>query len=174
MQEISDEKDISCFDADTVLVFVGEKEDESGEAASKQELAVADSDIAVLRKAKESEKKTVCIVCAGRPLILTEAEKYSDAIIYAWYLGHTAGRSLAGVLRGRVCPSGKLSVTMPRSMGQIPIYYNYLPTGRPRNTGDDNKFTSRYIDGTSEPLYPFGFGMSYTQFRYSPVRLSSK
>lgn len=66
MQEISDEKDISCFDADTVLVFVGEKEDESGEAASKQELAVADSDIAVLRKAKESEKKTVCIVCAGR------------------------------------------------------------------------------------------------------------
>ena len=174
LQEMSDEKDISCFDADTVLVFVGEKEDESGEAASKQELSVAVSDIAILRKAKESGKKTVCIVCAGRPLILTEAEKYSDAVIYAWYLGHTAGRSLAGVLSGRVCPSGKLSVTMPRSMGQIPVYYNYLPTGRPRNTEDDNKFTSRYIDGTSEPLYPFGFGMSYTRFRYSPVRLSSE
>lgn len=174
LQEISDEKDISCSETDTVLVFVGEKEDESGEAASKQELSIAASDIAVLRKAKESGKKTVCIVCAGRPMILTKAEKYSDAIIYAWYLGHMAGRALAGVLSGRVCPSGKLSVTMPRSMGQIPIYYNYLPTGRPRNPEDNNKFTSRYIDGTSDPLYPFGFGMSYTQFRYSPVRLSSE
>lgn len=159
--------------SDTVLVFVGEREDESGEAASKQDLSVAAADIDLLRRAKETGKRTVCIVCAGRPLILTEAEKYSDAIIYAWYLGHMAGRSLAGVLSGRICPSGKLSVTMPRTMGQIPVYYNHLPTGRPRNVADDNKFTSRYIDGSSEPLYPFGFGLSYSRFCYSEIRLSS-
>lgn len=160
-------------DCGTVIVFVGEAAENSGEACSEQDIRILEEDIELLRIAKENDKKTVCVVSTGRPMILTETEKYSDAIVYAWYLGHSAGKSLAGILSGRVNPSGKLCVTLPRDMGQIPIYYNHLPTGRPRSEADDNKFTSRYIDGSSEPLYPFGFGLSYSKFIYENLILDS-
>lgn len=163
----------AASDCPVAVVFVGESAENSGEACSEQNIGISAADIALLRAAKKSGKKTVCVVCAGRPMILTETEKYADAVLYAWYLGHAAGKSLAGILSGRVNPSGKLCVSLPKSTGQIPVYYNCLPTGRPRNAADDDKFTSRYIDGSSEPLYAFGYGLSYAKFVYRDLALSS-
>lgn len=120
-------------------------------------------------------KKMVLIVYSGRPLILTEVAGKVDAIVQAWYPGTMGGEALANILYGEVNPSGKLAMTFPRSVGQIPISYNELNTGRPNlKENGSYRFASRYIDEVNEPLYPFGYGKSYTSFEYSLLTISQK
>jgi beta-glucosidase len=106
----------------------------------------------------------------GRPLALPWAAEHVPAILETWFLGVEAGHAVADVLFGDVSPSGKLPVTVPRSVGQVPIYYNHKSTGRPAGA---EKWTSKYLDLPATPLYPFGWGLSYTQFRYTDLQLSA-
>ena len=118
-------------------------------------------------------KPVVAVVTCGRPLLLDWFDKNASAVLCAWFAGTEAGHALADLLAGDANPSGKLSVTFPRSMGQIPIYYNHMNTGRPWNGVSDEKFVSRYLDGPNTPLYPFGHGLSYSSFRIKEAALSS-
>lgn len=120
-------------------------------------------------------KPLAVIVYSGRPLILTEVAETADALIQAWYPGTMGGEALANLLYGQANPSGKLAMTFPRSVGQIPVYYNELNTGRPNLPENGSyRFASRYIDEANEPLYPFGYGKSYTTFTYSLLSVSRK
>lgn len=166
-------EEIRTAPADCVIAFIGEPDSASGEGCSRSDINVTEEDLALLRAAKEAGKKVISVICTGRPMVITQADALSDAVVYAWYLGHRMAASVAGVLTGRVVPSGKLSCSLPRSIGQIPVHYDHLNTGRPRNAQDNDRFTSRYTDGSSEPLYPFGHGLSYAAFTYSPLSLSS-
>jgi beta-glucosidase len=112
----------------------------------------------------------VAVVFGGRPLNLTRVADWADAIVFAWHPGVTGGLGVADVLFGDVNPSGRLPVTFPRSTGQIPIYYNHRPTGRPLPPND--RHHSRYNDALDSPLYPFGFGLSYSSFEYSAIRVT--
>lgn len=117
-------------------------------------------------------KKIVLVLFTGRPLTLTYEDANVDAILNVWAPGTEAGNAIADVLFGAVNPSGKLSATFPRSVGQIPLYYNHLNTGRPWNGKEDTKFKSNYLDESNDPLYPFGYGLSYTTFGYSDIKVS--
>ncbi|MDC0435456.1 glycoside hydrolase family 3 C-terminal domain-containing protein, partial [bacterium] len=116
-------------------------------------------------------KPVVAVLVNGRPLAITELEEQADAILESWYLGTEMGNSVADILFGKVNPSGKLPVSFPRSVGQIPVYYNYRRTGRPHS--ESNHYTTGYIDSPFTPLYPFGYGLSYSDFEYSDIQLSS-
>jgi beta-glucosidase len=116
-------------------------------------------------------KPVVVVLMNGRPLTINWVAEHASAILEAWYPGTQGGHAIADALFGDVNPGGKLPVTFPRSVGQIPLYYNHMNTGRPP-TGF--KFTSKYVDITNGPLYPFGFGLSYTRFRLKDLRLSSR
>ncbi|MGH7600885.1 MAG: glycoside hydrolase family 3 C-terminal domain-containing protein, partial [bacterium] len=118
----------------------------------------------------EAGKPIVMVLLNGRPLVLSWAAEHVPAIVETWFLGIQHGNAVADVLFGDANPSGKLPVTFPRSVGQIPIYYNYKNTGRPAT---EYKFTSKYLDVPNTPLYPFGYGLSYTTFSYSNLRLST-
>ncbi|MFA5833624.1 MAG: beta-glucosidase BglX [Bacteroidota bacterium] len=157
--------------ADVVVAVLGESQQMSGEAASKTNLDLPGRQQELLKALVKTGKPVVLVVMNGRPLTLEwEAENVST-IIEAWHLGVETGNALADVLFGDVNPSGKLPVTFPRSVGQIPLYYNHKSTGRPMMGSE--KYTSRYIDSPNEPLFPFGFGLSYTTFSYSNITLSS-
>jgi beta-glucosidase len=110
----------------------------------------------------------------GRPMTLTWEDAHVNGILDVWFGGTEAGNAVADVLFGNYNPSGKLTVTFPRNVGQIPIYYNHLNTGRPFHPGDSPKFKSDYLDASNDPLYPFGYGLSYTIFSYSDISLSNK
>lgn len=112
------------------------------------------------------------VVYAGRSLVLDEMSKYVDSILFAWQLGTMAGPALADLILGNISPSGKTPISFPRAVGQIPLYYNKKNTGRPNNTHDPIPFSSCYIDLDPQPLYPFGFGLSYCNFTYSDLKLS--
>ncbi|HJT18163.1 MAG TPA: glycoside hydrolase family 3 C-terminal domain-containing protein, partial [Thermoanaerobaculia bacterium] len=116
-----------------------------------------------------SGKPVVLVVMSGRPLSIVWAAEHVPAIVEAWFPGIEAGHAIADILFGDVNPSAKLPVTVPRSVGQVPMYYNHLPTGRPPDPND--KYTSKYLDTPIGPLYPFGFGLSYTKFDYSDLRV---
>ncbi|MFA6541749.1 MAG: glycoside hydrolase family 3 C-terminal domain-containing protein, partial [Bacteroidota bacterium] len=116
-------------------------------------------------------KPIILVVMNGRPLTLERESEQSTAVVEAWHLGVETGNALADVLFGDVNPSGKLPVTFPRNVGQIPLYYNHKNTGRPFSESD--RYTSRYLDSPNSPLYPFGFGLSYTTFSYSNAKVSS-
>lgn len=148
--------------ASVAVVCIGEKSAWSGESASRADIVLPQEQIGLLRAAKKAGKKTVAVISAGRPLDLREIEPLSDAILYIWQPGTMAGPAVADVLTGRVNPSGKLPVSFPRSVGQIPIYYNRRTPARGGDMG-------RYQDLSSEPMYPFGYGLSYSSFEYSPV-----
>ncbi|MBC7901980.1 MAG: glycoside hydrolase family 3 C-terminal domain-containing protein, partial [Gemmatimonadaceae bacterium] len=119
---------------------------------------------------KKTGKPVVLVVMSGRPLILTWEDKNMDAILETWFGGTEAGHAIADLLFGIANPSGKLSMTFPASIGQIPIYYNHKNTGRPIDP--NQKYTTKYLDLSNEPLYPFGYGLSYTKFGYSEITLS--
>src|SRR5690606_8997261 len=114
----------------------------------------------------------VLVVTSGRPLALTWADENIPAIVQAWQLGTQSGNAIAQVLYGDYNPSGKLPMTFPRNIGQVPIYYNHKNTGRPTMNGEDSVFWSHYIDESNDPLYPFGYGLSYTTFEYSNLKMS--
>lgn len=150
--------------APVAVVCIGEESDWSGESASRADIVLPPEQTDLLRAAKKAGKKTVAVISAGRPLDLREIESLSDAILYIWQPGTMAGPAVADVLTGRVNPSGKLPVSFPRSVGQIPIHYNRRNPARGGDMG-------RYQDISSEPMYPFGYGLSYSRFEYSAVRL---
>ena len=157
--------------SDIVVCVLGEKENMSGEAASRSMLTLPGKQEELLRAVHETGKPIVLVLMNGRPLTVPWADEHVDAIVETWFLGEQAGNAIADVLFCDVNPSGKLPVSFPRSLGQIPIYYNHKNTGRPLN--DTDKYTSKYLDVPNTPLYPFGFGLSYTTYAYSNLRLSS-
>ena len=157
--------------ANVAVLVLGERHDMSGEAASRAELDLPGVQQQLLEQVVATGTPVVLVLMNGRPLILEWAAEHVPAIVETWYLGVEAGNATADVLFGDYNPSGKLPVTFPRALGQVPIYYNHRNTGRPMQP--QNKFSSKYIDVSNEPRYPFGFGRSYTTFAYRDLRLSS-
>ena len=161
--------------SDAVIAVLGERWSYTGEAASRTDLQLPGNQQALLEALKKTGKPIVLILMNGRPLALEWANQNIDAIVEAWYPGVEGGHAVADVLSGDYNPSGKLPLTIPRNVGQIPIYYNMLHTGRPQNPENlDSKFVSRYLATPNTPLYAFGHGLSYTEFTYSDITLSSR
>ncbi|MBM7541163.1 beta-glucosidase BglX [Amphibacillus cookii] len=161
--------------SDTIVLAVGENTYQSGEGGSRTNPVLPTTQLRLINALSTLGKPIVLVIYGGRPLILTEVEEKVSAILYAWFPGTMNGLAVANLLTGKANPSAKLSMTFPRSVGQIPIYYNELRTGRPQ-LDEENKyrFASRYIDQSNLPLYPFGFGKSYTHFQYSDFRLNQE
>jgi beta-glucosidase len=157
-------------DADIAVVFLGESFTMCGEAASMSDISLPENQKALLKALKATGKPIVLVLMNGRPLTLSWEDENMDAILETWYGGTMAGDAIADVLFGKYNPSGKLTMTFPRSVGQIPIYYNAKSTGRPYDA--NQKYTSKYLDISNTPLYPFGFGLSYASFSYSPITLN--
>jgi beta-glucosidase len=158
--------------ADQVVLALGETRGESGEAESRSNIDLPGKQQELIDRIKATGKPFVVVLFNGRPLTLEKVDASAPAILEAWFPGVQAGNAVADVLFGKVDPGGKLPVTFPRSVGQIPIYYNHEPTGRPCDP--TFKWNSRYRDiPTCAPLYPFGYGLSYTTFEVSNLRLSS-
>ncbi|MGZ7079307.1 MAG: glycoside hydrolase family 3 N-terminal domain-containing protein [Thermoanaerobaculia bacterium] len=155
--------------ADVIVAILGETGEMSGEAASRASIDLPGSQEQLLESLVATGKPVALVVMAGRPLSIPWAAAHVPAIVNAWQLGTEGGNALADVLFGDVNPSGRLPITVPRTVGQVPIYYAHLPSGRPADP--DDKFTSKYIDLPIGPLYPFGFGLSYTTFAYSNLRV---
>ncbi len=158
-------------DADVILLALGETKGMSGEAASKMDIHLPQAQMKMAEAMAKLGKPMVTLLVNGRPLVLDWFENNVDSILETWFLGARAGEAIADLLDGTANPSGKLSMTFPKHAGQIPIYYNHLRTGRPYVEGDRNKFLSKYIDGPNAPLYYFGYGLSYTDFELSDVKM---
>jgi beta-glucosidase len=159
-------------DADLVIMSMGEARDMSGEAKSRSSIQLPGVQEALIKAIHATGKPVVLLMNAGRPLIFNWAADHVPAIVYTWWLGTQAGDAIGDVLFGQYNPSGKLPMTFPRSEGQIPIYYNYYNTGRPAKDENNLFYVSAYIDLPNSPKYPFGYGLSYTQFQYAPMQLS--
>ncbi len=174
-----DDGDTSGFDAavnaarqaDMVILALGEAYWMSGEAASRSEIDLPGAQQELAKEIHALGKPTVAVLMNGRPLTINWLDENIPAILETWFLGTTTGDAIADVLFGDYNPSGKLPVTFPKSVGQIPIHYDMKNTGRPFDA--NNKYTSKYLDISNEPLYVFGHGLSYTTFDYSPITLSS-
>ena len=165
--------------ADVAVLALGESGEMSGEAGSRAYLDLPGNQEKLLEAVVATGKPVVLLVFSGRPLVLDWAAKHVAAILEVWFPGTEAGSAIANVLYGDVSPSGKLPMSFPRAVGQEPLYYNQFPTGRPAGNADlskmptfDTRFVSRYIDVPNDALFPFGYGLSYTQFRYSGVQVS--
>lgn len=158
--------------ADVIVAVVGEASEMSGEAASRSDISLPGNQLNLLQALKQTGKPLIVVLMSGRPLTISKEVELSDAFVQAWFLGHETGNALADVLFGNYNPSGKLTMSFPRNVGQIPVYYNYKNTGRPQEAGHKNKFRSNYLDVSNDPLFPFGFGLSYTNFTYSDIKLS--
>lgn len=155
--------------ADRIIAVMGEPNNWSGEACSRADIGLPESQKELLSALLATGKPVILVLANGRPLTLEWEESQFEAIVEAWHGGSTAAQALADVLFGAVNPSGKLTTTFPRTLGQIPVYYNAKQTGRPMNP--DDHFTSKYLDLPNDPLFPFGYGLSYTTFSYGPLRL---
>ena len=158
--------------ADKVLMVIGEDWDWSGEAASRTDIGVPGIQSELLKMIASAGKPVAVVLLNGRPLVLEEESKAADAILEAWYPGTMGAEAVTDIVFGQYNPSGKLTMTFPRSVGQIPVFYYEKNTGRPIYLPND-KYKSKYLDSPNEPLYPFGYGLSYTDFKYSNLILSS-
>ena len=159
--------------ADVVVLSLGEGHAMSGEAKSRSMLEFTGVQQQLLEAVHQTGKPIVLLINAGRPLVFNWASEHVDAIVYSWWLGTEAGNSIADVLLGKVNPSGKLPMSFPRSVGQVPVYYNHYNTGRPASSPTNRNYVSAYIDLDNGPAYPFGYGLSYTTFSYTPITLSA-
>jgi len=157
--------------AKVAILVLGERGDMSGEAASRSSLGLPGVQERLLEAVAGTGTPVVLVLMNGRPLILEWASDHVPAIVETWFLGVEAGNATADVLFGDVNPSGRLPITFPRVLGQVPLYYNHRNTGRPPDV--NNKFSSKYIDVPVTPRYPFGFGLSYTTYAYSNLKLSA-
>lgn len=171
-----DISEVKKYDFDTIVYTIGETQSESGESRSKVDLTIPKIQDQLLDELIKLNKKIILVIFAGRPLILTKYKDYFEnklisGIVYAWFLGTTSGEVLIDTLYGHINPSGKLSMTFPNSIGQIPIYYNRNSSGRPFKENENNEYRLRYIDCSLKPLYPFGYGKSYSNFEYSNIYL---
>lgn len=162
-------------EVDVVVMVLGEYGFQSGEGRSRTNLELPGFQQELLEKVAQVNANIVLVLMNGRPLVLNWASENIPAIVEAWHLGTQSGNAIAQVLYGDYNPSGKLPMSFPRNVGQLPLYYNYKSTGRPGADGEDagSVFWSHYGDEKNSPLYPFGFGLSYTQFQYTPVKLSA-
>jgi len=160
--------------ADVVVAVLGEAADMTGESSSMTHIGLQQSQENLLKALLKTGKPLVLVLMNGRPMTLTWENEHVPAILDTWFGGTEAGNAVADVLFGNYNPSGKLTVSFPRNVGQIPIYYNHFNTGRPYHPGDSPKFKSDYLDALNTPLYPFGYGLSYTTFQYSDISLSSE
>lgn len=160
--------------ADVIVAAVGESAEMSGESASRSEIGIPKIQQDLLAALLKTGKPVVLVLFTGRPLTLQWENEQVPAILNVWFSGTEAGDAIADVLFGNVNPSGKLSTTFPQNVGQIPLYYNHKNTGRPLPEGKwFQKFRSNYLDVSNDPLFPFGYGLSYTTFTYSDIALSS-
>jgi beta-glucosidase len=169
--------------ADVVLLFLGEEQILSGEAHSRAFLDLPGAQARLAEEIAGLGKPTVAILMAGRPLTFHDTAARVKAVLWTWHPGTMGGPAIADLLFGRAVPSGKLTVTFPRTVGQVPVYYAHLNTGRPPlaselgipmgNPAEPKGYTSKYIDVDFTPEYPFGYGLSYTEFQYSNLRLSA-
>jgi len=159
--------------ADVIVAAVGEAAEMSGEAASRTNIEIPETQIDLIKALLKTGKPVVLVLFTGRPLALTWEEENVPAILNVWFGGSEAGDAIADVVFGDVNPSGKLSMTFPQNVGQVPLYYAHKNTGRPLSGPWFQKFLSNYLDVSNEPLYPFGFGLSYTDFDYGDITLSA-
>ncbi|MGA2623772.1 MAG: glycoside hydrolase family 3 N-terminal domain-containing protein [Bacteroidota bacterium] len=157
--------------SDVVVVVAGEHEEMSGEAASRSDIGLPAVQRALLERLSSTGKPIVLILMNGRPLTLAWEAEHIPAILETWFAGVEAGNAAADVVFGAVNPGGKLVTTFPRSTGQIPLYYNHKNTGRPAS---EEKYTSKYLDVPNSPLFPFGYGLSYTRFEYGPLNMEKQ
>ena len=159
--------------ADVIVAAIGEGAESSGESASKSNIDIPEVQKRLLKALVATGKPVVLVLFNGRPITLNWENENVPAILDVWFAGSEAGDAIADALLGKVNPSGKLSMSFPQNVGQIPIYYNHKNTGRPLTGKWFSKFQSNYIDVSNEPLYPFGYGLSYTNFEYVDVQVSS-
>lgn len=160
---------------DKVIVALGEHSLETGEGASKTDIRLPQAQLDLLKEVYKWNPNIVVVLINGRPLDLTEVTPYCHSILEAWFPGSEAGHAIADVLFGRVNPAGKLPMSFPRSVGQVPISYNMLSTGRQINEHNETqKYVSKYLDNENTPLYPFGYGLNYSDIRLSDVRLDDQ
>lgn len=172
-QQMIDEALQVASNADVIVAAIGETSEMSGESSSRSDISLPDAQRRLLTALKKTGKPVVLVNFSGRSTDMTWESKEFPSILNVWFGGSEAGDAICDVLFGDKVPSGHLSVSMPKSIGQLPIYYNHLPTGRPLEGKWFQKFRSNYLDVDNEPLYPFGFGLSYTTFSYSPLSFSS-
>jgi beta-glucosidase len=158
--------------ADVVIMAVGEAFDMSGEAKSRANIHMPGVQEDLIKAIQATGKPVVVLVMAGRPLIFNWTADHVPAIMYTWWLGSEAGNAMANVLYGDYNPAGKLPMTFPRDEGQIPLYYNYLSTGRPAKNDKDTRYRSAYLDMPNSPKFAFGYGLSYTTFDYTDLAVS--
>ncbi|MFT6995961.1 MAG: beta-glucosidase, partial [Maribacter sp.] len=158
---------------DVVVMVLGEHGFQSGEGRSRANLDLPGLQQELLEAVYAVNKNIVLVLMNGRPLTINWADENIPAIVEAWQLGSTSGDAIAKVLYGDYNPSGKLPMTFPRNVGQVPLYYNYLSTGRPTYPGDDLVFWTHYTDEVNTPLYEFGYGLSYTEFSYDNLKLNA-
>lgn len=170
--------------ADVALLFIGEDTTLSGEARCRADISLPGVQAKLVKQIAETDTPVVIVFMAGRPLSIGNELELADAVLYAWHPGTMAGPAIADILLGKEVPSGKLPVTFPREVGQIPLYYNHPNTGRPApktfrplfGSGEDdltqaNQYSSHYLDVVPTPLFPFGYGLSYTEFEYSDLKI---
>jgi len=160
--------------ADVILLALGEFDQQSGEAHSRSDITLPGNQASLVELVKRIGKPCVVLLHNGRPLVI-EKILNADAIVECWFMGSRHAKALKEILLGRVNPSGKLPISFPKSMGQVPLYYNHFNTGRPYlNELDDNEYVSKYLDIDNSPRFSFGFGLSYSTFSFSNLKLSSE
>ena len=172
-QEMIDEAVTMANQSDVIVAVIGEASEMSGESASRSDIRIPVSQRLLIEALKKTGKPLMLVVMAGRPLVINWEMDQADALLYVYHAGQEAGNAVADVLFGNYNPSGKLTNSFPRNVGQVPVYYNHLNTGRPQPTDKFEKFRSNYLDVENSPLIPFGFGLSYTSFSYSDIKLSA-
>lgn len=171
LDELLGEAVDTALRADKVVLCIGEHVAQSGEAASRGDITIPECQKKLLREVARVNKNLVAVLFNGRPLDIREIKSLAKAILVVWMPGTEGGNAITEVLYGKTSPSGKLPMSFPCCVGQVPVFYNEFKTGRPNDAQSKNRFLSRYLDIPNEPLYPFGYGLSYTGFTISPVRL---
>jgi beta-glucosidase len=165
----------SLKDCDVIIAAVGENQQDTGEGGSKASLRLSANQEKLIWRLKDTGKQIITVVFSGRPLELKPVLESSDALVQAWFLGSESGNSLADVLFGDYNPSGRLSMSFPYSVGQVPVYYNAYQTGRPYDPQYPNvRYVTRYLDIPNDPLFCFGYGLSYSSFAYSGFKVEAE
>ncbi len=173
-QQLIDDAVATANQSDVVVAVLGESQGMSGEAASRTDIGLPESQQTLLKALVKTGKPVVLLLMNGRPLTIEWESKNVSAILETWFAGTEAGNAITDVLFGNYNPSAKITISFPYNVGQIPIYYNHKNTGRPYGGAPIDKYRSRYLDAPNDPLYPFGYGLSYTSFNYSEVKLNRR
>lgn len=171
---LTDDMIAAVRDCSTVVLALGESSQRSGEARSVADIRMQKEQVELIKTFKLLGKRVIALICAGRPLAIEEASVYADAILYCWHSGTESGNGIADIVFGKASPSGRLPVTLLKSSGQIPLYYNHKPNGRSIDEYFNDVEYRNYEDASGAPLYPFGFGLGYSEVSYSDLRLEGE